>query len=346
MARNPPEPAPTSKVGARIRVHSLVITTLLVVIALPLVGELATRFNVAAAPDASGGIGAGQSTSPSPTSSQAPAPLPTPVPNGRLQVVYAAGDLSDCPGAGPAVADLVSNPQSLILALGDIVHPTGAPREYRRCFDPGWGDLKARTRPVPGNHDYHTPGAAGYYAYWGALAGNRSQGYYSFDIGWWHIVAINSICAPIGGCRENSREIRWLQADLGAHPTTCTLAYWHHPRFSSGNGAALRRTEYLWRVLYGAGADVILNGHDHDYERFAPQDPDGERDNERGIREFVVGTGGANLTRRETVAPNSQIWTDEHHGLLELTLHRGGYDWRFIAAETGEVIDQGTGTCH
>ena len=244
------------------------------------------------------------------------------------------------------MADLIRNPESLILALGDIVHPGGAPHEYRRCFDPGWGDLKARTRPVPGNHDYRTSGAAGYFAYFGALAGKPSQGYYSFDLGWWHIIAINSNCAPIGGCQVGSPQIRWLEADLAAHPTACTLAYWHHPRFSSGNGAALPRTESLWQVLYAAGADLILNGHDHDYERFAPQSPTGQRDAARGIREFVVGTGGANLTRLERAARNSEVWTSDYHGVLELTLRRGLYDWRFIAAETSEVIDRGTGRCH
>jgi len=330
--------------GARVRAHSLVITLVLIAMTLTLVDQLAGRFSAAHPPAATTPVGAGTS-SPSQSTGATASPLPTPVPNGRARVVYAAGDLADCPGAGPAVADLIRDPESLILALGDIVHPSGAPHEYRRCFDPGWGDLKPRTRPVPGNHDYRT-GGAGYFAYFGALAGKPSQGYYSFDLGWWHIIAINSNCGPIGGCREASPQIRWLAADLAAHPTACTLAYWHHPRFSSGNGAAQPRTESLWQVLYAAGADVILNGHDHDYERFAPQGPAGQRDAVRGIREFVVGTGGANLTRRLRTARNSEVWTSDHHGVLELTLRRGRYDWRFLAAETSEVIDLGTGRCH
>jgi acid phosphatase type 7 len=329
-----------------VRVHSLVVTLLFLAITFTLVDQLASRVDAPRAPAASARAFAGDSTDASPSSGPTASPLPTPVPDSRPQVVYAAGDLADCPDLGPAVADLIQNPRSLVLALGDIVHPGGALHEYRRCFDPGWGDLKARTRPVPGNHDYRTPGAAGYFAYFGALAGEPSRGYYSFDLGWWHIIAINSVCQPIGGCRERSPQIQWLEADLAAHPAACTLAYWHHPRFSSGDGVALPRTATLWQVLYAAGADVILNGHDHDYERFAPQDPAGRSDPQRGIREFVVGTGGANLTPRLRVAPNSERWTGDSHGVLELTLRRGEFDWRFIAAETGEVIDRGTDRCH
>ena len=337
--------------GTRVRAHSLVVTLVILAVTFTLVDQLASRVYAPGAPTAglpaaSASVGAGSSTHATPSSGPTASPLPTPVPDGRPQVVYAAGDLADCPETGPAVVDLIRNSSSLILALGDIVHPTGTPREYTRCFDPVWGDLKTRTRPVPGNHDYRTPEAAGYFAYFGALAGNPSMGYYSFDLGWWHIIALNSICKPVGGCREGNPQINWLEADLAAHPAACTLAYWHHPRFSSGNGAALQRTDTLWPVLYAAGADVILNGHDHDYERFAPQDPAGQLDPMRGIREFVVGTGGASLTPRLRVARNSELWIGDHHGVLELTLRRAQYDWRFITAETGEVIDRGTGRCH
>jgi hypothetical protein len=322
----------------------VVLTVLIVAITVILGGRLA-----AAAPSGLRGIanGAhvpGSSAAASAGSDPTSAPLPTPVP--LTQVVYAAGDLSDCPGAVPAVVDLIRDSQSPILALGDIVHPTGRPEEYANCFDPTWQDVKARLRPVPGNHDYQTPGAVGYYEYFGDRAGDPSRGYYSFNIGWWHIVALNSICGPIGGCQDGSPQIQWLTEDLAAHPTSCTLAYWHHPRFASGNGAAVRRTTTLWRTLYEAGVDLVLNGHDHDYERFAPMDPAGRLDGERGIRQFIVGTGGANLTRRERVAENSEVWTNAHHGILELTLHHDGYAWRFLAADGGTVIDRGTGSCH
>jgi 3',5'-cyclic AMP phosphodiesterase CpdA len=350
MTRHPAHPSSTpdsnSGVGSRVRAHSLVVSLLIAIVILTLGDELALRLALADGPTASDPVPAGPSLLASPSVEPTPTPLPTPVPDSRPQVLYAAGDLADCPGSGPAVAGLLRDSQSPILAVGDIVHPHGTAREYTRCFDPAWGDLKARTRPVPGNHDYSSGDASAYFAYFGSLAGNPSQGYYSFDLGWWHIIAINSVCPAIGGCRERSPQILWLRADLAAHPSHCTLAYWHHPRFSSGNGAAEPRTDSLWQVLYAAGADVILNGHDHDYERFAPMDPTGRADPERGIRQFVVGTGGANLTARERVAANSEIWSGDHHGVLELTLRPGEYGWRFVSAGTGEVIDEGTGSCH
>jgi acid phosphatase type 7 len=347
MDRNARTPESTSRTGTRVRSHSLVVTLLFLTVTFTLVAQLASKANVPPAPGASGPVAGGSfSTSRSPSPSPTASPRPTPVPDRRPQVVYAAGDIADCPDTVPAVADLVRNPRSLILAIGDIVYPSGGAHGFTRCFDPVWGALKSRIRPVPGNHDYLTPGARGYYSYFGALAGDPSQGYYSFDLGWWHIIAINSICQPIGGCREGTPEIEWLKADLASHPAACTLAYWHHPRFSSGDGASRQRTASLWAELYAAGADVILNGHDHDYERFAPMDPDGQLDPARGIREFIVGTGGANLTRRLRVARHSEIWTRDYHGLLELTLRRDSYDWRFIAAETDQVIDSGTDTCH
>jgi len=154
------------------------------------------------------------------------------------------------------------------------------------------------------------------------------------------------MCPQIGGCRPGSPQIIWLEQDLAAHPGGCTLAYWHHPRFTSGDGASPQRTEAMWQALYAAGAEIVINGHDHDYERFAPLDPAGRVDPQRGIREFVVGTGGANLTRRVRVADHSEIWTRDYHGLLELTLRPGRYHWRFVAAETQRVIDSGSGRCH
>ena len=325
--------------------HSLVVTLVLLAITFVLVDQFTTWLNVLpTAPGASAGAAGGHAASP--TAQVTASPLPTPVPDNRPRVVYAAGDIADCPDRTPAVASLVQDPDSVILALGDIVYPAGASSGFRDCFDPVWGGMKSRIRPVPGNHDYQTGRARGYYRYFGSQAGDAGKGYYSFDLGWWHVVAINSICQYIGSCRKHSPEIDWLRADLAAHPGGCTLAYWHHPRFSSGDGASLRRTTYMWRLLYAAGTEVVLNGHDHDYERFAPVDPAGHPDAERGIREFVVGTGGTHLTDRARVAPNSEIWTNEYHGVLELTLRPRGYDWRFIAAETGAVIDRGTGTCH
>jgi hypothetical protein len=329
--------------AARVRAHSVVVTLLTLVVTLTLADQLSTRLGAQ-------GV-AGAPRSPTPETSAAasvPAlsPSPSAAPDLSPHLVYAAGDIADCPDTVPAVARLVRNRHALILAVGDIVYPSGQPRGFERCFDPVWGALKPRIRPVPGNHDYITRDAAGYFAYFGAAAGDPSQGWYSFDIGSWHIVALNSMCQYVGGCRAGSPQITWLEADLAAHPSGCTLAYWHHPRFTSGDGASPQRTGPMWEALYGAGAEIVINGHDHDYERFAPLDPAGRVDPQRGIREFVVGTGGANLTRRVRDAPHSEIWTRAYYGLLELTLRPGRYHWRFVAAETQRVIDAGSGRCH
>jgi hypothetical protein len=345
MTRDAPAPNPNASLGSRVRAHSAVVTLLIVAITFTFVDQLTDQLaafgSPAAHPSLAGGVGFGSPSVPD----LSPSPQPTPV-DTRPQYVYAAGDIADCPDRVPAVADLVRRPRAVILAVGDIVYPSGQERGFRQCFDPTWGDLKARIRPVPGNHDYRTPGAAPYFAYFGAAAGNPTQGYYSFDLGVWHIIAINSMCEHIGGCRPKSAQLQWLQADLAAHPSACTLAYWHHPRFTSGDGASPRRTASMWDALYGAGAEIIVNGHDHDYERFAPLNPGGRLDPDRGIREFVVGTGGANLTQRVRVARHSEVWNRDFHGLLELTLRPGSYHWRFVAAETHQVVDAGGGRCH
>jgi hypothetical protein len=321
----------------------VVVTLLTLVVLATLVDQLSTRLEPQGVAGAPRSIAAQATPS---ASLEPPSASPLATPDTSPHLVYAAGDIAECPDTQPAVVGLVRNPHALILAVGDIVYPNGQPRGFEQCFDPVWGGLKARIRPVPGNHDYITRDAAGYFAYFGQAAGDPRQGYYSFDIGAWHVIAMNSMCQHIGGCRAGSPQITWLEADLAAHPGGCTLAYWHHPRFSSGDGASLQRTEPMWEALYGAGAEIVINGHDHDYERFAPLDPAGRVDPQRGIREFVDGTGGANLTRRVRVAAHSEIWTRDYHGLLELTLRPGRYRWRFVAAETQRVIDSGSGRCH
>ena len=329
--------------GARVRAHSVVVTVLTLVVTLTLADQLSSKLG----PTGVAGAGGSLTPSSSPSASVAAAsPTPSATPDGSPRVVYAAGDIADCPDTDPAVAGLVRDRKALILAVGDIVYPSGQASGFTSCFDPVWGALKPRIRPVPGNHDYITRDAAAYFTYFGAAAGDPGRGYYSFDIGAWHVIAINSMCPQIGGCRPGSPQIIWLEQDLAAHPGGCTLAYWHHPRFSSGDGASPQRTEAMWQALYAAGAEIVINGHDHDYERFAPLDPAGRVDPQRGIREFVVGTGGANLTRRVRVADHSEIWTRDYHGLLELTLRPGRYHWRFVAAETQRVIDSGSGRCH
>lgn len=325
--------------------HSLVVTLLLLAITFVLLDQFTTWLNVLpAAPGASAGTASGPTASPSPLVTASP--LPTPVPDDRPRVVYAAGDIADCPDRTPAVASLIKDPDSLILAIGDIVYPAGASSGFKNCFDPVWGGMKARIRPVPGNHDYQTGRARGYYRYFGGLAGDAGKGWYSFDLGWWHVVAINSICQYIGSCRKHSAQIDWLRADLAAHPAECTLAYWHHPRFSSGGHGNTATMQPIWQALYDLGADLVLSGHDHDYERFAPQRAGGALDPDRGLREFVVGTGGRNLTRFRAIRPNSEARSSAAFGILQLTLRPHGYDWRFVPEKSGSFTDSGSAPCH
>jgi 3',5'-cyclic AMP phosphodiesterase CpdA len=211
-------------------------------------------------------------------------------------------------------------------------------------FGPSWGRLGPLLRPAPGNHEYLTSDGTGYFDYFGTRAGERGRGWYSYDLGTWHLVALNSNCAAIGGCGPGSPQLLWLENDLAAHPRACTLAYWHHPLFTSSQNGPQSFTRAFWTQLYAAGADVVLGGHDHVYEVFQPQDPDGRLDLTRGIREFVVGTGGAFLYQFPTRAANSQRQLAAF-GLLKLTLNSESYDWQFVQVN-GATGDSGTGQCH
>lgn len=241
---------------------------------------------------------------------------------------------------------LVGAGYDAVLALGDIQYEDGAFSKFGLSYDPSWGRVKGITHPAPGNHEYGTGGAAGYYQYFGAAAGDPTKGYYSFDLGGWHLVALNSNCAEVGGCGVGTTQEQWLRADLAAHSSaTCTLAFWHHPRFSSGEHGSDSTYTAFWQALYAANADVVLVGHDHDYERFAPQTASGVLDTTSGIREFVVGTGGKNLRTFPTVRPNSEARSATSAGVLELTLGASGYGWRFVPA-VGTFTDAGSGSCH
>ena len=254
-----------------------------------------------------------------------------------------AGDIGACGLAGAReTALLLDRLPGTVFTMGDNAYPNGTRGQFARCFDPFWGRQKARIRPTPGNHDYRLPGAHAYYDYFGAAAGERGKGWYAYDLGGWRIYALNSLVATDSG----SEQARWLRADLAAHPRRCVLAYWHHPRFSSGPHGSSTRTAALFQALYDAGADVLVVGHDHDYERFAPQSPTGAADLARGIREFVVGTGGQELYRFPAPRPNSEFRHEGEWGVLELTLVPRGYSWRFLGVNAGEVVDSGTAACH
>ncbi|MBZ0159663.1 MAG: PASTA domain-containing protein [bacterium] len=267
---------------------------------------------------------------------------------GAASVLVGAGDIASCVSDGDdATANLLDAIDGVVFTLGDNAYVAGTPVEFAACYDPSWGRHKSRTRPAPGNHDYHTRGAFGYFDYFGDAAGDPDKGYYSYDLGSWHIIVLNSNCAKIGGCGPGSPQEQWLRADLVAHPATCTLAYWHHPRFSSGRHGGDAALEAFWQALYEHDADVVLAGHDHVYERFAPQTPDGKPDPIHGIRQFVVGTGGdRHHTFAGPVIANSEVRNGETFGVLKLTLQPASYEWQFIPVAGQKFTDSGTGRCH
>jgi hypothetical protein len=268
------------------------------------------------------------------------------IPNGD-PVVVAAGDIASCSSPGDEqTAALLAYISGTVLTLGDNAYESGTLSQFNNCYDPTWGQYKDHTNPSVGNHEYKTSGAAGYFSYFGSAAGDPQKGYYSYDIGKWHIIVINSNCSEIGGCDSNSPQVTWLTADLAAHPALCTLAYWHHPLFSSGVHGNDGDVKPIWGVLYNAGVELVLNGHDHNYERFAPQDPNGMADVVNGIREFVVGTGGKDLRSMGNPINNSEVQNDTTWGILKLTLHSAGYDWKFIPVGGETFTDSGSGICH
>ncbi len=237
-------------------------------------------------------------------------------------------------------AALVDRLAGTVLALGDLVYYEDTAEGYRDCYDATWGRHGTRTRPVPGNHDYRAGGAA-YFTYWGERAGEAGRGYYSFDLGSWHLIALNSNI-ELG---SDSDQGRWLRADLAATRARCILAYWHHPLFTSGRHHADDRAAPLYRMLYEAGASLVLNGHGHNYERFAPQDADGRPDPQRGPRGFVVGTGGARLRGLVEREANSEVFEAETWGVLQLELTEDRYAWRFVPVEGGTFSDSGSAPC-
>jgi hypothetical protein len=261
-------------------------------------------------------------------------------------VLLAAGDIGTCQGGGgEATAELVERLPGTVAALGDNVYENGSADEYANCYAPHWGRLLSRTRPAAGNHDYHSAGAAPYFAYFGDAAGPAGRGWYSYDLGSWHVIVLNSNCAEVGGCGGGSAQWLWLRADLAAHPAACTLAYWHAPRFSSGEHGPATNMVDIWRVLYDANAELVLSGHDHEYERFAPQDPVGDRDDVRGVRQFVVGTGGGELREVSKAAPNSEELITHTYGVLRLDLYPGRFAWSFLSVRDA-TLDSGGADCH
>jgi hypothetical protein len=274
-------------------------------------------------------------------------------------VVVAAGDLvcgtgtsATAPCKHAETAALVTSiaPTAAIL-MGDIQYEQATLSDFNTYYQPTWGAHKAITWPAPGNHEYLTSGAAGYFDYYNGVgvqtgrAGTRGQGWYSYNLGAWHIIALNSNCTSIGGCGAGSLQETWLRADLAANPVACTLAYWHHPLFSSGAHGNNTSMQALWQALYDHGADLVLAGHDHNYERFAPQTATGALDASRGIRSFVVGTGGKEMRPFGVVKANSEFRNSNSLGLLRLTLHASSYDWQFAPIPGHTLNDAGSASC-
>jgi hypothetical protein len=230
----------------------------------------------------------------------------------------------------------------VVAALGDLQYERGAATSFASSWKSSWGALEPKVRPAVGNHEYGTPGAAGYWAYWGSKAGQASKGWYSYAVGSWHVVVLNSNCSAVG-CDEGSEQMRWLKSDLADHRARCTLAYWHHPRYTSGLHGPDTSVDPLWKVLDEAGADIVLSGHDHHYERFAPQAAGSALD-PHGIRQFVVGTGGRSLYPMIGRSAHSEAGTSSTFGALKLTLRQRGYEWRFVPAD-GKFADSGTAAC-
>ncbi len=264
-------------------------------------------------------------------------------------VLFAAGDIGEC-GANTMddqLAAMLTGVVGNIATLGDTVYSASTAQEYRDCFDPSWGPLKPRIRPALGNNEYHQPGAQAYFDYFGAAAGPRDKGYYSYDIATWHIVVLNTNCDQVGGCGAGSPQATWLEADLTAHPAKCTAAMWHFPSFSSGYHGSLPSGHDFWQILYDHGAEVVLTGHDHSYERFAPQTAAGAPDTARGIVEFVAGTGGKDFYKMGKPIKNSLVRNDNTSGAVRLTLDDGSYTWQFVkTGGPGRLADSGSASCH
>ena len=260
-------------------------------------------------------------------------------------VLIGAGDIGVCGSAGAiATGRLIDSQPGTVFAAGDLAYPSGTEEQFRECYDPTWGRQRHRTRPAPGNHEYESAGAAPYFAYFGSNAGPAALGYYGYRKDSWQVYSLNSNMAGPG----RGSQVSWLSGQLEGQTSTCQAAYFHHPRFSSGSHGLAPPPDVVrdfWNELYAAGADVIISAHEHFYERSAPQTPDGRADPQYGIRQFIVGTGGAPLAQPVRRVANSEV-TFSTFGILRLTLDLQSYRWEFFSAEGGGVLDSGTGFCH
>lgn len=258
-------------------------------------------------------------------------------------VLVGAGDIASCASSGDeATARLLDDIPGTVFTVGDNAYLTRRMRNPFPCYDASWGRHKNRTRPVPGNHDYERGHANDYFDYFGGAAGDRGKGYYSYDVGAWHIIALNTMIET----GPSSPQGQWLSRDLAKNRRFCTLAYFHHPRFSSGPHLTSPRSIQLWKVLSEARVDVVVAGHDHIYERFSPMTANGNYDGRTGMRQFIVGTGGYSHYPIARVAKHSEVRNNNTFGVIKLTLHARGYDWQFVPVRGRRFTDEGSGSCH
>ena len=272
--------------------------------------------------------------------------------NDSVITVYTAGDIADCSSKtlaaySAATAEIINtgiaqNPKAIVLTLGDHTYPVGTPAEFETCYEPTWGKFKNRTYPIPGNHEYYIPSAYPYFEYFGAAAGSQQRPYYSFNKGTWHIIALDSNLKK----ERRQEQLDWLAEDLKNNRSSCTLAYWHHPMYSSGLRGNNDKMKPAWEMLMAAKADLVLSGHEHFYERFALQNSQGEKDDQTGIREIIIGTGGAKLMPALWQRQHSEVLNAKAHGVLKLDLKKQGYEWQFLAVEGSSFTDEGSADCH
>lgn len=329
------------------------VFAILIIGVLPLIALAASGYGSARPP----AVSHGPKTTPRPMGVPTAAPtflataitVPTQPPSApSAAVLVGAGDIASCSSSGDeATATLLDTITGTVFTLGDNVYDSGTATEYANCYGPSWGRtaIRSRTRPVAGNHEYNTAGATGYYGYFGAAAGDPAKGYYAYDHGSWRVYVLNSNCSSVS-CSAGSVQELWLRADLAANPRSCVVAMWHHPRFSSGEHGSSTATQALWQALYDFNADLVLTGHDHDYERFGPQTATGTSDPSRGIVEFVVGTGGRSHYSFGTIRTNSLVRNGDAYGVLRLTLSASSYGFAFIPVAGQAFTDSGTGACH
>ena len=268
--------------------------------------------------------------------------------------LIAAGDIASCEETGDEqtaklIQSMLKTTPATVAALGDLVYPTGKLETYQNCYGPSWGKFLKQTKAAIGNHDYAGGTSEGYSAYFGAAAGPNPEHYYSYNLGTgsstWHVIVLNSNCWAVGGCEIGSKQYKWLQADLEKNQTNCTLAYWHHPRFSSALHGNNNFMQDVWALMANSSVELVLNGHDHDYERFAPLNANG-KPSEKGTREFVVGTGGKNTYPILNIKPGSQVRETGTFGVLELKLKASSYDWKFVPVAGKTFMDTGSTNCH